>query len=346
MISKKEWEKSFKNVNGREPKEYEYQKAISDGLVQEELARNKNTSRTIVIVGIIIGILLAIITVILLIIFFYPRPTNNQSSNFNNGSSNSTSDSSVPITKSSSAEDLSETMTEWNNLSLNEQIALLAQAYSGINSQTSILSADKIAMTANGSNGVNDGYIQWYDSDHNQHKLDVRINNNVVTYSYINGLSNLNEQKTTEISSILSSYYQSTATKETIENIASKIVTPSDLEKGETNQDLNIEAIFAGDISSLVGEWRNGKGRTITINTDKTFFVNNDTSRMGRLTIPKLAMDNPYLNVGGALGNSALALFKIGFSNPAGDSSDITKARILVTQQAGNFPVDDYYYRS
>lgn len=36
MIRKKEWEKSFKNVNGREPNEEDYEKALSLGLVREE----------------------------------------------------------------------------------------------------------------------------------------------------------------------------------------------------------------------------------------------------------------------------------------------------------------------
>lgn len=341
MISKKEWKKSFKNINGREPNYQEYQKAISDGLLKEDIVKNKN-NRLIITIGVILGVLLVIIIVILLTIFLYPKPTNGEHYNFYNEPSQSSSDISISTSGSSISNDLSESLTEWSNLSLNNQIALLVQAYAGASSHTSILSADKIAM----ADKVDNGYIQWYDSSHNQHKLNVRIKGNIVTYDYIDSLSNSNEQKTTEISSILSMYYQSMNNKIEIENIASKIVAPSDLEKNETNKDLNIKDIFAGDISSLVGEWRNGKGGTITINADKTFFVDNDSSRTGNLTITDVSVDNPYLNVSGALGNSALVLFKIGFSNPAGDSSDITKARILITQQAGNYPADEYYYRS
>lgn len=36
MIKKKEWEKSFKNVNGRMPTIDEYNEAVSEGMVQNE----------------------------------------------------------------------------------------------------------------------------------------------------------------------------------------------------------------------------------------------------------------------------------------------------------------------
>jgi len=41
----------------------------------------------------------------------------------------------------------------------------------------------------------------------------------------------------------------------------------------------------------------------------------------------------------------AVGLFKIGFENPDGDQSDKSKPRLVVTQSAGNYPADQYFYR-
>ena len=43
---------------------------------------------------------------------------------------------------------------------------------------------------------------------------------------------------------------------------------------------------------------------------------------------------------------AALLLYKIGVENPNGDQSDKTKPRLLITQDSGNYPAEEYYYRS
>ena len=43
---------------------------------------------------------------------------------------------------------------------------------------------------------------------------------------------------------------------------------------------------------------------------------------------------------------AALLLYKIGVENPNGDQSDKTKPRLLITQNSGNYPAEEYYYRS
>ena len=50
----------------------------------------------------------------------------------------------------------------------------------------------------------------------------------------------------------------------------------------------------------------------------------------------------PTLNV--QSGNTGY-LFKIGFTNPYGDLSDSSKARLALGQNIGNLPADQYYYR-
>ena len=254
MIQKREWEKSFKNVNGREPNEQEYQQAVSEGLVKEEVIRSKNDKRTIIIVGSILGTLLAIIIAILLTIFFYPKPSNDQTATFNDGSSKSTlrSASTSMAQSTSLSEHDRQVLMDWDRLSLNQQIALLAQTYAGINPQTTLLSAEKIAMTANGNAGVNDGYIQWYDDTNVQHKLDVVINNNTVIFNYIDNMSGQPQKKEAKINSLLSTYYQNDISKQTTDNIALKVVTPAELQSSDPKSIIYEALINKGFRRSLV----------------------------------------------------------------------------------------------
>ena len=80
MIRKKEWEKSFKNVNGREPNEEDYEKALSLGLVREESSFPNSNKKTVLVLGTVIVSLLIFAIGILLTIFFYPSPKSSQAS--------------------------------------------------------------------------------------------------------------------------------------------------------------------------------------------------------------------------------------------------------------------------
>jgi hypothetical protein len=254
MIEKKKWEKTFKHMNGRKPNEQEYQQAVSDGLVKDEVIHSKNDKRTIIIVGSILGMLLVIVIAILLTVFFYPKPSNEQASTFNNSSSKSSlrSTSISKAQSSSLSEDYSQALVEWNNLSLNEQVALLAQTYAEINPQTTILSAERIAMTANGNAGVNDGYIQWYDNRNVQHKLDVVISNNTIFFSYIDNKTGQLQEKEAKINSSLVTYYQNSTSKQKTLNIASKVVTPAELQNSESESLIYEALINKGFRYSLV----------------------------------------------------------------------------------------------
>lgn len=108
-------------------------------------------------------------------------------------------------------------------------------------------------------------------------------------------------------------------------------------------KDLNIDAINNGDFTSLIGTWRNGKNDFLIINmdgtTNKEFAVHGVSESDKKSKIPYASLST------GGPGGAALGLYKIGFKNPEGDSSDSTKPRLTISQQGGNYSSDAYYYR-
>ena len=106
--------------------------------------------------------------------------------------------------------------------------------------------------------------------------------------------------------------------------------------------DLDIEAIESGDISTLVGTWRNGSGSVLVINSDgstgdgNSIKVVKDSSKISSV---------PYVSLQSGHTSSAIGLFKIGFKNPMGDQSDSSRPRIVITQSAGNYKAESYFYR-
>lgn len=108
------------------------------------------------------------------------------------------------------------------------------------------------------------------------------------------------------------------------------------------DNNLDIPAINDGDFSSLVGTWRNGQGDTLTINMDGT------TNGEGKITPVKDSGENgqvPYVTYSYGYTGAAIALFEIGLRNPEGDQSNITRPRLVITQNARNYSADSYYYR-
>ena len=352
MISKKDWEKSFKKVNGREPSDEDYQNAVSDGIVSPPSQPNHNSKKTLIIVGSIIGALLLILITFIVTLLLFPVPKSNHTEHFSNNSSEAaisksttTSSSAQPSVPDIAQQDLN----TWQNLTLNEQIALLVQSYVAINPKTTVLTADTIAMTANGSNGVNDGYIEWYDRTHTAHKLDVLINDQTITFSYVDGTTGQQERKTDSISSVLATYFKPTSARQTTDTLANRMVTPVALhDANKPDKDIDTTAISHGDISSLVGNWKNGLGTTITINDDKSMIMSDGkTAYPYKISTNLYGSTLPYVGISSVNAGSgfALALLKINFLNPDGDQSDTHKPRLLMTQSSANFPADNYYYR-
>ena len=107
-------------------------------------------------------------------------------------------------------------------------------------------------------------------------------------------------------------------------------------------KDLDIAAINGGDFSSLAGTWRNGKGAEIVIQADGKV--------KGQGSLKAVADSDkkskiPYVEMKMGETGAAIGLLKIGFQNPDGDQSDTSKPRLVVTQSAGNYPADQYFYR-
>ena len=106
--------------------------------------------------------------------------------------------------------------------------------------------------------------------------------------------------------------------------------------------DLDIEAIENGDISTLVGKWRNGRGKELIINSDGT---TGDGNRIKVIKDSSKKSSVPYVSLQSGHTSAAIGLFKIGFKNPMGDQSDSSRPRLIITQSAGNYDEDFYYYR-
>ena len=106
--------------------------------------------------------------------------------------------------------------------------------------------------------------------------------------------------------------------------------------------DLDIEAIENGDISTLVGTWRNGRGKELIINSDGT---TGDGNRIKVIKDSSKKSSVPYVSLQSSHTSAAIGLFKIGFKNPMGDQSDSSRPRLIITQSAGNYDEDLYYYK-
>lgn len=108
--------------------------------------------------------------------------------------------------------------------------------------------------------------------------------------------------------------------------------------KQQTEIDLDIVAINSGDFSTLAGTWENGKGDILIIHDDGTTNLG-----MSIMAVPDSDKTSkiPYASTGAG----ALGLFKIGFENPDGDRSDTSRPRLVMTQSAGDYEPDFYYYR-
>jgi len=52
-----------------------------------------------------------------------------------------------------------------------------------------------------------------------------------------------------------------------------------------------------------------------------------------------------YVSLQSSHRRAAIGLFKIGFKNPMGDQSDSSRPRLIITQSAGNYDEDFYYYK-
>ncbi|WP_257617271.1 DUF6287 domain-containing protein [Lactococcus garvieae] len=268
MGNKKKWDDSFKAINNRNLNEQDNPKYSLEEMPQEETPTNNQKKKKVFILGAVLGGFLFVAIVILLIILFYSKTSHNQSSNFSDGT--------TPISSSvqaSSSDNITLALTEWNNLSTKEQIVLLIQSYAELNPQTTILSADKIAM--NGS--INKGVIEWYDSDKFIHKVNVKIDNNKITYDYINGATWEKEQKIDNLEGVIANYYQTQSSKENSRKLALKVITSKEFEN--INSDINLDQISQGNYSSAQGTWKSLDEGTIVFENNECYYFSKDNKK-------------------------------------------------------------------
>lgn len=115
----------------------------------------------------------------------------------------------------------------------------------------------------------------------------------------------------------------------------------------ESANDINLEEIKDENYESLAGTWRNGKGDTLVIRVDGsvTSTVSGNTGEESLQGAFRYENDGiPYIGMGNGFTGGLLALFKVGFENPSGDKSDISKPRIVPTQNGVYHSSNDYYY--
>ena len=112
--------------------------------------------------------------------------------------------------------------------------------------------------------------------------------------------------------------------------------------KSLSEVDLDIEAIENSDISTLVGTWRNGRGNELIINSDGT---TGDGNRIKVIKDSSKKSGVPSVSLQSGHTSAAIGLFRIGFKNPMGDQSDSSRPRLIITQTAGNYKAESYYYR-
>lgn len=115
----------------------------------------------------------------------------------------------------------------------------------------------------------------------------------------------------------------------------------------ESANDINLEEIKDENYESLAGTWRNGKGDTLVIRADGsvTSTVSGNTGEESLQGAFRYENDGiPYIGMGNGFTGGLLALFKVGFENPSGDKSDISKPRIVPTQNGVYHLSNDYYY--
>lgn len=82
-----------------------------------------------------------------------------------------------------------------------------------------------------------------------------------------------------------------------------------------TEIDLDIEAIENGDISTLVGTWRNGRGNELIINSDGT---TGDGNRIKVIKDSSKKSSVPYVSLQSGHTSAAIGLFKKGFKQSNG----------------------------
>ncbi|MFK4936722.1 DUF6287 domain-containing protein [Lactococcus garvieae] len=243
----------------------------------------KPQKRRIILGGLLAGLLLIGIAIFLIVVFS-PKPKKDTARALNQHRTSESSLMSASSTQASKSDPLSTALTEWKSLALNQQIALLAQSYAQLNPQTTILSSDHMAMTGN----IEEGAIEWYDSNKIIHKVNVKINQATVKYNYINAETWETEEQTTKINTVLADYFETPIAKQATEKIASRVIDSAQLTS--LNSEMNLEQIAQGDYSSVQGTWKTLNGSILIFENNQCYIV--EDGRKTKLVLTPLTADN------------------------------------------------------
>ena len=246
---------------------------------------DKNSKKRRVIFGSILTGLLLVGIAIFLIVVVYSTPKKDTSRASNHHKTSESSMMKMSSTQGSKSDPIQTALTEWKGLALNQQIALLAQSYAKLNPQSTILSSDHMAMTGD----IDDGTIEWYDSNKIIHKVNVKINQTMIKYNYINAETWETEEQVTKIDTVLADYFETPTAKQVTEEIASRLIDSARLTS--LNAEMNLEQIAQGDYSSVQGTWKNLAGSTLTFETNQCYIVEGEQKT--RLILTTLSADNP-----------------------------------------------------
>ncbi|MGV0168559.1 DUF6287 domain-containing protein [Furfurilactobacillus sp. WILCCON 0119] len=134
---------------------------------------------------------------------------------------------------------------------------------------------------------------------------------------------------------------------------SSMVAAPAKTQTASTQElvaagDIDSAAMAHGDMSSLVGTWKNGAGSVATVHADGSVQYNNPdgTSYTNYMNKWQMSSSGVGMQVGPeGLFGYYLAAYPIGVKNQPGDQSDTSKPRLIGTQNADNYSADSYYYR-
>ncbi|MCD4907126.1 DUF6287 domain-containing protein [Enterococcus faecalis] len=231
--------------------------------------------------------------------------------------------------------------TGYSSLNINQRISLMARLYDKLDFKDFVSISYNITELPDGTQNV---VITNYGLNAHTETIAYKVDK-----TSINPSSFPSDQITTK-NDLFKIYEQD---KDQYDELAEKVNYDSSLEFSQNyketsqvetsnNQDLNIEAINNGDISTLAGTWKNGNGDVLIINSDGT---TNKGYTIHTLVDSDKKSKIPYAELSDGATGAALGLYKIGFENPEGDKSDKTRPRLTISQQGGIFAENSYYYR-
>lgn len=255
-----------------------------DEHLNREMKHQKKPSK-ISLPVIIVGVIAVLAIAFSLIVFFYPNPKPSTSAGFASSSTKKSSKPSSSTSQSSSSSSSASastngTPTQWTDLSLNQQIAILIQevdANTTHGPDSLIGPNDKFAMTGTLQNGT---LLSAFNVSMGQ--VSIIGNNLTIALGIYEGTI------TDTLEKVISSFYSDDSSKSLTNKIAMEIVSPSSLSSsnnlinswaGTYNaQNDNHDILYLNDDGTA--KTKSGEAGTYTVskenNLESTYFLSNN----------------------------------------------------------------------